>query len=174
MRASGSFRFCRCSLLQLRRLDESGFGSSVSHRPHEPEELRHDCRGKVARRSRKRRAGRRTTVGGAAGVATVNACSFSLTCDGGLLQHGAPSGPQSAAPGEVVGALADKYTLAEDSGRRETRQLRKTKKTGSPDLVSSRVLAMRRRCREAANRTSGEPLQAGSSGVRRGVGEGTE
>src|SRR2546423_14714398 len=32
------FRFCRCSLLQLRRLDKSGFGSSVSHRPYEPEE----------------------------------------------------------------------------------------------------------------------------------------
>ena len=66
----------------------------------------------------------------AAGVATVNACSFSLTCDGGLLQHGAPSGPRGAAPGEVVGALADTYTLAGDSGRRETRQLCKTKTNG--------------------------------------------
>jgi hypothetical protein len=97
---------------------------------------------------------RRTAGGSAAGVATVNACSFSLTCDGGLLQHGAPSGPRGAAPGEVVGALADIYTLAGDSGRRETRQLRKTKTTGSANLVSSWVLAMRRRCREAANRTS--------------------
>ena len=50
---------------------------------------------------------------------------------------------QGAAPGEVVGALADIYTPAGDSGRRETRQLRKTKTTGSANLVSSWVLGMR-------------------------------